>query len=123
MMENCGIYRDDTKMSKAMANIKDLQSRFEKARVMDKSKRFNTDVLAALETEHLLNFSEVIVAGGLARTESRGAHFRSDYPNRDDDNWIKHTLAHKAEPGEPPVLSYKSVVIDWDKYPPQERKY
>ncbi len=123
MMENCGIYRDDTKMSKAMADIKDLQSRFEKARVMDKSKRFNTDVLAALETEHLLTFSEVIVAGGLARTESRGAHFRSDYPNRDDDNWIKHTLAHKAEPGEPPVLSYKSVVIDWDKYPPQERKY
>jgi succinate dehydrogenase / fumarate reductase flavoprotein subunit len=123
MMENCGIYRDDTKMSKAMADIKDLQLRFEKARVMDKSKRFNTDVLAALETEHLLTFSEVIVAGGLARTESRGAHFRSDYPNRDDDNWIKHTLAHKAEPGEPPVLSYKSVVIDWDKYPPQERKY
>jgi len=123
MMENCGIYRDDAKMSKAMADIKDLQLRFEKARVMDKSKRFNTDVLAALETEHLLTFSEVIVAGGLARTESRGAHFRSDYPNRDDDNWIKHTLAHKAEPGEPPVLSYKSVVIDWDKYPPQERKY
>jgi len=123
MMENCGIYRDDAKMSKAMADIKDLQLRFEKARVMDKSKRFNTDILAALETEHLLTFSEVIVAGGLARTESRGAHFRSDYPNRDDDNWIKHTLAHKAEPGEPPVLSYKSVVIDWDKYPPQERKY
>jgi succinate dehydrogenase/fumarate reductase flavoprotein subunit len=123
MMENFGIYRDDTKMSKAMADIKDLQSRFEKARVMDKSKRFNTDVLAALETDHLLTFSEVIVAGGLARTESRGAHFRSDYPNRDDDNWIKHTLAHKTEPGEPPVLSYKSVVIDWDKYPPQERKY
>jgi len=123
MMENCGIYRDDAKMSKAMADIKNLQLRFEKARVMDKSKRFNTDVLAALETEHLLTFSEVIVAGGLARTESRGAHFRSDYPNRDDDNWIKHTLAYKAEPGEPPVLSYKSVVIDWDKYPPQERKY
>jgi len=89
---------------------------------MDTGKQFNTDVLAALETEHLLTFSEVIVAGGLARTESRGAHYRTDYPKRDDESWIKHTMAHKAEDGKP-VLSYKSVNIDWEKYPPQERKY
>ena len=88
---------------------------------MDKSSRFNTDVLAALETQHLLSFSEVIVAGALARTESRGAHFRTDYPRRDDQDWIKHTLAHKSDAG--PALSYKDVVIDWENYPPQERKY
>jgi succinate dehydrogenase / fumarate reductase flavoprotein subunit len=78
-------------------------------------------VLAAFETQHLLTFSEVIVAGALARTESRGAHFRTDYPKRDDQNWIKHTLAQRSDAGL--VLSYRDVVIDWEKYPPQERKY
>jgi succinate dehydrogenase / fumarate reductase flavoprotein subunit len=122
MMENCGIFRDDSKLEQAMKDIKDLQKRFENAPVMDKGKRFNTDVLAALETDHLLAFSEVIVDGAKARTESRGAHYRTDYPKRDDENWIKHTLAHQGDKGEP-VLSYKSVYIDWDEHPPQERKY
>jgi succinate dehydrogenase/fumarate reductase flavoprotein subunit len=123
MMENCGIYRDDGRLNKVLDDVKGLQVRFKNARVMDKGKRFNTDVLAALETSHLLTFSETIVAGALERTESRGAHYRTDYPQRDDENWIKHTLAHRGAPGEPPKLSYKSVNIDWEKYPPQERKY
>ena len=123
MMDNCGVYRDKDKLEQALIDIKGLQERFKKARVMDKSKRFNTDVLAALETSHLLTFSEVIVAGAQARTESRGAHYRTDHTKRDDENWIKHTLAHKPEPGQAPILSYKSVNIDWEKYPPQERKY
>jgi succinate dehydrogenase/fumarate reductase flavoprotein subunit len=123
MMEKCGIFRDVERLSEAQEKVAELQARFEKARVMDKSKRFNTDVLAALETSHLLTFSETVVAGALARTESRGAHSRTDYPKRDDENWIKHTLAHKGAPGELPKLTYKSVNIDWDKYPPQERKY
>lgn len=123
MTENCGIYRDAEKLDSAMKDILRLQGRFKKARVMDTSRCFNTDVLAALETSNLLTFSEVVVAGAQARTESRGAHYRTDYPNRDDENWIRHTLAYKAEPDEPPELSYKSVNIDWEKYPPQERKY
>ena len=78
---------------------------------MDKSPRFNTDLLADLETEHLVSFSEVIVAGALARTESRGAHSRTDFKERDDEKWLKHTLAHKdGEDG--PKLSYKAVNID-----------
>ena len=101
---------------------KQLQERFATARVMDKSSRFNTDVLSALETENLLNFSEVIVASALARTESRGAHSRTDHPKRDDKQWLKHTLAAKNG-AEEPVLTYKDVNIDWEKYPPQERKY
>ena len=123
MMVNCGVFRDKDKLEQALKDIKGLQERFKKAKVMDKSKRFNTDVLAALETDHLLTFSEVVVDGAQARTESRGAHYRTDYSKRDDENWIKHTLAHKPEPGQPPILSYKSVNIDWEKYPPQERKY
>lgn len=123
MTDNCGIFRDEETLQIAMRGIKALQERFENARVMDKSKRFNTDVLAALETEHLLTFSEVIVAGALERAESRGAHYRTDFPKRDDENWLKHTLAHKREPDGVLELSYKSVNIDWEKYPPQKREY
>jgi succinate dehydrogenase / fumarate reductase flavoprotein subunit len=121
MTNNCGIYRDEAKLKVALKDVKDLQARFQNARVMDKTSRFNTDLLTAIETEHLLNFSEVLVAGALARPESRGAHSRTDFPKRDDTDWLKHTVAHKGEDG--PVLSYKSVNIDWDRYPPQERKY
>jgi succinate dehydrogenase / fumarate reductase flavoprotein subunit len=122
MTKNCGVFRDDARLRVALADIKALQERFKNVRVMDKTDRFNNDVLGALETEHLLTFSRVIVESGLARTESRGAHFRTDFPKRDDENWLKHTMAHQNAKGEP-VLSYKSVNIDFEKYPPQERKY
>jgi succinate dehydrogenase / fumarate reductase flavoprotein subunit len=122
MTEYCGIYRDEDKLRVAQNTIKELQARFKNARVMDKSSRFNTDILAAFETEHLLNFSEVIVAGALERKESRGAHYRTDFPKRDDKDWLKHTLALKNEDGTT-TLSFKGVQINWEKYPPQERKY
>lgn len=122
MTNNCGIFRDGEKLELAKQTVHDLQQRFQNARVMDTSRRFNTDVLAGLETEHLLQFSEVIVEGALARTESRGAHSRTDYPKRDDDDWLRHTVAHKTGDGHP-TLSYREVNIDWEKYPPQERKY
>ena len=123
MTDNGGIFRDEIRLKLAMADVNYLQKRFKQARIMDKSRRFNTDLLTALETEHLLCFSELVVAGALARTESRGAHSRTDFPKRDDDAWLKHTLAHPAGPDEAPVLRYKPVNIDWEKYPPQERKY
>jgi succinate dehydrogenase / fumarate reductase flavoprotein subunit len=122
MTDNCGIFRDADRLQVALNNVKELQERFKNARVMDKSRRFNTDVQSALETENLLTFSEVIIASALVRTESRGAHSRVDYPERDDENWLKHTIAHKNG-GELPVISYKDVNINWEKYPPQERKY
>lgn len=121
MTNNCGIYRDGERLQKALQDIAGYKERFEKAHIMDKGARFNTDLLYALETEHLLQFSEVIVKGALERKESRGAHSRTDYPKRDDENWLKHTVAHKSAEG--PVLSFKPVNIDWEKYPPQERKY
>ncbi len=121
MTNNCGIFRDDERLTKALLKVKELQERYKSARIMDKSRRFNTDLLGAVETEHLLTFCEVIVASGLARTESRGAHYRTDHPKRDDENWLKHTIAHKDKVE--PKLSYKSVNINWEKYPPQVRKY
>jgi len=123
MMDNVGVFRVQEKMETAIQDIRQLKERFRKAGVMDKGKRFNTELLTAFETEHLLSFSEVVAIGGLARTESRGAHYRNDYTKRDDEQWLKHTLAHKVDDEAPPELSYKSVNIDWDKYPPQERKY
>lgn len=123
MTEHCGIYRDAGGLTEALRTVRALQLRFRSARVMDKSHRFNTDLLGALETKHLLSFSEVIIAGALAREESRGAHWRTDFPRRDDQNWLRHTLARKQADGDGPHLSYKPVFIDWKRYPTQERKY
>ncbi len=122
MTKNCGVFRTEVRMSKALQDIKALQERFKQARITDTGRRFNTDLLGAIETEHLLTFSEVIVASGLNRQESRGAHYRTDFAKRDDEKWLKHTLAWKNG-GDEPKLGYKSVNIDWEKYPPQERKY
>ncbi|HQV70649.1 MAG TPA: FAD-binding protein [Thermoflexales bacterium] len=124
MTNNCGVFRDGERLQVAMRDIKALQERIKTARVEDKSHRFNTDLLHAIETENLLNFSEVIVHGAITRTESRGAHSRTDFANRDDANWLKHTVAHKpSNPNDPPILSYKPVNIDYKRYPPMERKY
>lgn len=123
MTDNCGVFRDDEKLKKALEDINALQGRFKNASIMDKTNRFNTDVLAAIETDHLLTFSEVIVASAKERTESRGAHSRTDHPKRDDENWIKHTLSTKDGSTGKPNLSSKDVNIDWDRFPPQERKY
>lgn len=121
MTQDCGIFRDEERLTSALHKVKELQERYKSARIMDKSGRFNTELLGAIETEHLLTFSEVVVVSGMARTESRGAHYRTDYPGRDDENWLKHTMARKDE--DEPKLSYKSVNIDWERFPPQERKY
>jgi succinate dehydrogenase / fumarate reductase flavoprotein subunit len=121
MTQNCGVFRDHERLTNTLLKVKELQERYKSARIMDKSLRFNSDLLGAVETEHLLTFSEVIVASGLARTESRGAHYRTDHPARDDENWLKHTMVHKDKIE--PKLSFKSVQINWEKYPPQERKY
>ncbi len=121
MTQNCGIFRDKTKLEAALANIQQLKERLKTARVMDKSQRYNTDLLAGLETDHLVTFSEVVVAGALARNESRGAHSRTDFPERDDENWLKHTVAHKENAG--PRFSYKPVTIFEDRFPPQKRQY
>jgi succinate dehydrogenase / fumarate reductase, flavoprotein subunit len=122
MTINVGVFRNAERLEQALADVHALQERYRFARIMDRGKRFNTDLLAALETEHLLTFSELIVTSGLARTESRGAHYRTDFPRRDDEQWMKHTLAFpNGEDG--PRLEYKPVTIFWDRYPPQERKY
>jgi len=107
-------------MKPAQAKLKELRERFAKVRVGDKGKAFNINLLETLGLGNMLEFSELIVDGALAREESRGAHFRNDFPTRDDDNWMKHTLAFRTEDGGH-ELRYKPVTIT--KYQPEERKY
>ncbi len=119
MYELCGVFRNEKDLTKMYDIIKDLQKRYQNIHIEDKSKVFNTHLMEALELGHLLEVAEVIVAGALNRTECRGAHWRTDCPGRDDENWLKHTLAWKTEDGV--KFDYKPVVIT--RFVPEERKY
>ena len=87
--------------------------------LVDRGARFNTEVLEAIELGNLLELAQATVTAALAREESRGAHYREDFPKRNDAAWLKHSLAHRTERGI--ELAYKPVTIT--KYQPQERKY
>jgi succinate dehydrogenase / fumarate reductase flavoprotein subunit len=119
MTANCGLFRDQATLEKALAKVKELRQRYAGIQIDDKGRVFNTELMEALELGHMLEFSEVIVAGALARQESRGSHYRSDFPKRDDERWMKHTMAYRTADG--PQLRYKPVVIT--RYKPEERKY
>ena len=122
MTAYAGVFRSEADMLKLKKIIKELQEQFKNVIIDDKSQAFNLDLIEAFEVGNLLSFSEVIVEGAIARKESRGAHYRSDYPKRDDENWLKHTLAWQTDKGIKLDFS-KEVVIYMDRYPPQERKY
>ena len=87
--------------------------------VEDQAKEYNSNLINVLELESMFEISEIILLGGLNRTESRGAHSRTDYPNRDDEHWLKHTLAYYT--GVEPRLDYAPVTII--NYQPTERHY
>ncbi len=119
MMDNVGIFRTAEGMQKALDKVRELRQRYENVRVDDHGKQYNTDVLNAWELGNLLEIAEVTTVSALARTESRGAHARGDYPKRDDAQWMRHTLAWPKADGV--ELKYKPVVIT--KYEPKERVY
>jgi succinate dehydrogenase / fumarate reductase flavoprotein subunit len=119
MNDYVGVFRTAEGMSSALETIRDLQERFKYVKVEDKGKVFNTDLLATWELGNLIDLAEVTTVTALARQESRGAHAREDYPNRDDENWMKHSLAWMQD-GEI-ELRYKPVNIT--KFEPKERVY
>jgi len=126
---NAQVFRTEASLKQALADVQQLQERYRFVSVQDKGKRFNTDLLEAVELGFLLDLAEVIIVGALERKESRGGHFREDYPHRDDTNFMRHTMAYRlaagaaaGEEGRPSVrVDYKPVVMT--RYQPMERKY
>ncbi|MEP6598619.1 MAG: succinate dehydrogenase flavoprotein subunit [Actinomycetota bacterium] len=117
---NAQVYRTEESLKQAEADISELRARYANVSIGDKGKRYNSDLLEAIELGFLLELAEVLVTGARARNESRGGHFREDYPNRDDVNFMRHTMAYRAPDGAI-VLDYKPVVMT--RYQPMERKY
>ncbi len=120
MDHNAGVYRTEGLLEEMEDQLDSLRERYRRVWVQDTSSSYNTDLLETVELGFLLDLAEALVVSARARIESRGGHFREDFPNRDDKNWLKHTLAWKT-PGGGVKLDYKPVVIT--RYQPMERRY
>jgi succinate dehydrogenase / fumarate reductase flavoprotein subunit len=116
-----GVFRDREGIERALHTLRGLRERYERVGVRDKGRTFNTALLFALELDFMLECAEAIAISALTRTESRGAHFRRDYPQRDDAHWLKHILLYRNPNGEFPRIAYLPVTIT--RWPPQERSY
>jgi succinate dehydrogenase / fumarate reductase flavoprotein subunit len=119
MMEKVGIYRNETDMQAAVAEIQTLRERYRTVRVQDTGKSFNTDLLEIIELGNMLDLCLITAASAVARRESRGAHSREDFPERDDGTWLKHTLAFLEQ--DTVRLDYKDV--DTSIWQPKPRTY
>ncbi|MGW2566583.1 succinate dehydrogenase flavoprotein subunit [Streptomyces sp. NPDC001537] len=124
MDANVMVFRTEQTIKTAVEKIAELRERYKNVAIQDKGKRFNTDLLEAVELGNLLDLAEVMAVSALARKESRGGHYREDYPNRDDVNFMRHTMAYRevGDDGTESIrLDYKPVVQT--RYQPMERKY
>ncbi|HHT9159411.1 MAG TPA: FAD-binding protein [Candidatus Brocadiaceae bacterium] len=119
MDNNVGIFRNASKLKEAVNEVKTLQERYKRIKINYTGKRVNLNLVWALELNGSLDVAEAVIAGALAREESRGSHFRTDFPARDDTGWLKHTLAYFTPEGV--RLDYKPVNIG--PFEPKERKY
>jgi succinate dehydrogenase / fumarate reductase flavoprotein subunit len=119
MMEKASVFRTGEGLRDLLEVLKDLKRRYRDVQIQDHGRNFNTDLLEALELGNLLEVAEVIAVSALAREESRGGHYREDFPERDDEGWLKHTLAYPKEGGV--RLTYKPVVIT--RFEPKARIY
>jgi succinate dehydrogenase / fumarate reductase flavoprotein subunit len=119
MQEKVGVYRSGPVLEEAKRTVTALKEKFQSVTVDDKGKTFNTDLIHTIETGYLLDLADCMVTGAIARHESRGAHSRTDFTERDDENWMKHTLAY-LDDGEI-RLDYSPVTMT--KYEPQVRTY
>jgi succinate dehydrogenase / fumarate reductase flavoprotein subunit len=124
MDANAQVFRTEESLTRALADISELRERYRAVSVQDKGSAFNTDLLEAVELGFLLDLAQVVVVGALARRESRGGHFREDFPTRDDEAFMHHTMAYArptADGGTEVVLESKPVTVT--RYQPMERKY
>lgn len=119
MNRNLSVYRHQAGMEETVRDLQELRARYAAVSVHNKGRVFNTDLIFALELGYMLDSAEAIAAGALERKESRGAQSRTDFPIRDDENWLKHILVTQGEAG--PVVSHLPVTIT--NWTPEERKY
>jgi fumarate reductase flavoprotein subunit len=120
MEEGCGIYRDEGRIQVTCETLADLRHRLPGTALKDKSKVFNTDLLSILELENMLEVAQSLAHSALVRHESRGSHQRLDHTGRDDETFLKHSMAHYRG-DQAPEIGYLDVVIT--KSPPGERVY
>ncbi|MEQ9729562.1 MAG: succinate dehydrogenase flavoprotein subunit [Candidatus Methanoperedens sp.] len=119
MMENCSVFRNEKGLGKGLLEIRSLKERYMDIELEDKGRNFNFELMEAIELWHQLNLCEVICLSALHRKESRGAHFREDFPARDDKNHLKHTLVFQTQEGK--EVRYKPVNIT--RFQPEARVY
>jgi succinate dehydrogenase / fumarate reductase flavoprotein subunit len=119
MQEKVGVFRTESELREAKATVDELRERFKGVVVTDKGRTFNQSLIHTIETGYLLDLAATMVTGAVERTESRGAHSRLDFPERDDENWMKHTLAYLED--DEIRLDYSEVTVT--KYEPQVRSY
>jgi fumarate reductase flavoprotein subunit len=119
MESGCGIYRDEASLRQTCEGLAVLRERFSRLSLDDRTLSFNTELTAALELDFMVDVAQAVAHSALARTESRGSHQRTDHPKRDDDRFLKHSLAYRT--GEAPRIQYRDVVIT--RWPPAERVY
>jgi succinate dehydrogenase / fumarate reductase flavoprotein subunit len=119
MMDKVSVVRDGTGLTEAQATIRDLRRAFGNIAIQDRGQTFNTDLMEALELGYMLDCAETIVAGAIAREESRGAHYRTDFEQRDDQNWLAHTMIARTSGG----LQMRKKPVTITEFQPKERKY
>lgn len=119
MEDFCGVFRNRERLAKGYELVRELRERYKKAALIDRSDYFNNELLHYLELGQMLDISEAIFLGAMNREESRGSHFRTDFPKRDDERWLRHTLVYKE--GEAFRMDYRPVSVT--KFKPEERKY
>jgi len=123
MDSHASVYRTEDTLKQALTDIQALKARYQRITVADKGKRYNTDLLEAVELGFLLELAEVLIVGAIARKESRGGHAREDYPTRDDTNFMRHTMAYKQGAGLSSDIRLDYKPVTFTRYEPMERKY
>ncbi len=119
MMEKASVFRDAKTLNAMREKLHEIRDRYNHVKLEDSGAKYNTELLEVLELGSLIDVAEVLVESALARQESRGAHFREDFPKRDDPNWLKHTLAYLGPKG----IEFKYKPVKITKFEPKERKY
>jgi fumarate reductase flavoprotein subunit len=119
MEARAGISRDEASLKEGAKPLAKLQASFAKVEVTDKDRVFNTELVSVLELESMLLVAEAVIQSALRRTETRGAHFRTDYPERDDEKFLAHTVVTRGETG--PEIDYLPVTLT--RWQPEKRVY